>query len=59
MLRTCEREALERLLRAGKSSQRDVQRARVVLLAAQGLQKVVSPSLWEMALRRPVESRVA
>lgn len=38
VLRTCEREALERLLRAGKSSQRDVQRARVVLLAAQGLQ---------------------
>lgn len=38
VLRTCERETLERLVRAGKSSQRDVQRARVVLLAAQGLQ---------------------
>lgn len=38
VLRRCEREALERLVRAGKSSQRDVRRARIVLLAARGLQ---------------------
>lgn len=37
VLRTCERERLERLVRAGTSSQRDVRRARIILLAAQRL----------------------
>jgi transposase len=37
VLRTCEREELERVVRAGKSRQRDVVRARIVLFAAQGL----------------------
>jgi transposase len=37
VLSTCERERLERVVRAGRSSQRDALRARVVLLAAQGM----------------------
>ena len=37
VLRTCERAALEQTVRAGTSSQRDAQRARFVLFAAQGL----------------------
>jgi len=37
VLRTCERERLIRVARAGTSSQRDVLRARIVLMAARGL----------------------
>lgn len=37
VLRTCERTALKQTVRAGTSSQRDAQRARIILLSARGL----------------------